>query len=358
MRLLTAAAVAALVLAAVILATRLDWIELDAEPAPEQPGVTLPSTWQRGANLTAYDPDGYGSPAAAAELERLAALGVDHVALVPLWFMDSAGSNELAADPAATTTDAGLEQAVATARELGMTVAIAPHVDVRDGTFRGLIAPTDPAAWFASYRRLLDQYAELAARTGASQFVVGTELTSMTADQTAWRALIARARRRFDGQLTYAANWVDEAERIEFWDALDELGINAYMPLETGVPSPTVAALVEAWLPYRQRIETLHERWQLPVVFTELGYQSREDAAAAGGTPATGPVSQQAQADAYEAAYRAWAQPDWFRGIWWWDWSVDGGDPDGGGFTPEGKLAERVVGSYNGGSDLGLGESP
>jgi hypothetical protein len=47
-------------------------------------------------------------------------------------------------------------------------------------------------------------------------------------------------------------------------------------------------------------------------------------------------------------AYRAWVQPDWFRGIWWWDWSVDGGDPDGGGFTPEGKLAERVVAGKTG----------
>jgi hypothetical protein len=319
-------------------------------PTPTPDSIAaLPSQWQRGANLTAYSPDAYASPATGIELSRLADLGVDHVALIPLWFMDSATSSEVFPDPEGSPGDAAIEAAAAAAQELGMSVAIAPHVDVRDGTFRGEIAPVDPAAWFRSYESMLDGYADLAERAGADELIVGTELTSMSADAEAWRALIARSRGRFSGTLTYAANWVDEAEAISFWDDLDQIGINAYMPLETGETDPSVAALAGAWAPYEDRITSLHERWGLPVAFTELGYQSRAGAAVAGGAAAAGPVSQRAQANAYEAAYRVFAKPelDWFRGIWWWDWTVDGTDPDGGGFTPAGKLAENVVAARN-----------
>jgi len=307
----------------------------------------LPRPWQRGANLTAYRAGAYSAPAARAELDRLAALGVDHVALVPLWYMATTDSSAVAPDPARSTTDAALLDAARRARELGMSVAIAPHVDVDDGTFRGRIAPADPSAWFASYGEMLDHYADLASQAAASELVVGTELVSMSGDETAWRSLIDRARSRFDGRLTYAANWVDEAESIGFWDALDSIGVNAYMPLLTDATPPTVDDLVAAWQPYVDRLAALHQRWAKPIAFTELGYQSRADAATAGGAAASGPVDEQAQADAYEAAYRALADAGWFRGIWWWDWSIDGDDPDGGGFTPEGKLAERVVASHN-----------
>jgi hypothetical protein len=320
---------------------------VETTSVPQIVAGPLPSGWQRGANLTAYSAAGYGTPAGLAELERLRMLGVDHVALVPLWYMDTGESVTIAPDPGLSSSDAALLEAASEAKRLGLEVAIAPHVDVRDGTFRGGIQPADPRAWFASYRAFLDHYASLATEAGADELVTGTELTSTSTDEAAWRRLIAGARSRFDGTLTYAANWVDEAEQIRFWDALDEIGINAYMPLGEPEPLPAVDQLVADWQPYVQRISALHDGWGKPIVFTELGYQSREGTAAAGGTPATGATSEAAQATAYEAAYRAWQGPSWFRGIWWWDWSVDGGDPDGAGFSPEGKLAEDVVASWN-----------
>ncbi len=79
----------------------------------------LPHAWQRGANLTTYSPGGYGTPATGLELERLAELGVDHVALMPLWYMPTADASTIAPDAARATSDEALLAATRRARELG-----------------------------------------------------------------------------------------------------------------------------------------------------------------------------------------------------------------------------------------------
>ena len=90
----------------------------------------------------------------------------------------------------------------------------------------------------------------------------------------------------------------------------------------------------------------------MPIVFTELGYQSRLGTTEqpSGGD---GAASEQAQAIAYEGAFRALVDDPWFEGIWWREWSAEGlaADGDGGGFTPEGKLASGVLAEWQGPPD-------
>lgn len=247
-------------------------------------------------------------------------------------------------------SDDSLLTAATAAQAAGLAVAIAPHIDVLDGTFRGEIEPDDREAWFDSYARMLGDYAALAEEAGASRFIVGTELTSMSVDEDQFRELIALVRERFSGAVTYGANWIEEAEQVKFWDALDLIAVDAYMPLRTESETPSVDELVEAWQPYVERAQTLHDGWGLPVEFAELGYASRLGTAAAGGQPADGSPDEAAQADAYEAAFRAWSGQPWFEGIWWWDFPIATSDPDGGGFTPTGKLAEEVLARWQGGT--------
>jgi hypothetical protein len=310
----------------------------------------LPLEWRKGMNVTAYQPEAFASQTADDALRDLRATGTTHVSIVPNWYMESPSSSTVAPDPSKTPTDASVEHAITEARSLGFEVTLKPHVDVKDGTFRGEIQPEDRAAWFASYRGMIDGYADLAQRAGATGLCVGTELTTMAEDVVSFREVIAGARARFDGELSYAANRIEEAERIGFWEELDLIGIDAYMPLETPNPDdPTLDQLQEAWQPYVDRIEALHERTAKDVVFTELGYESQVGAAA---EEPTGEVSQAAQAQAYEAAYRAWSEPDfeWFRGIYWWDWSAEGlnSETGDGSFRMAGKEAEGVIREWNG----------
>jgi len=304
----------------------------------------LPERWERGANLTAFLPDAYGSATAERALLTLRATGADLVALTPTHYMETAGSGEVIADPAKTPTDASVLRAARRARSLGFAVAIKPHVDVLDGTFRGEIQPLDREAWFASYLSIVERYASLAQEAKAETFVIGTELTSMSADDGAWRDMIARARELFDGRITFAANWVDGAEQIVFWDALDVIGIDAYMPLAPETTDPSVDDLVTAWGPYVERMETLNQRWNKPIIFTELGYTAREGTAARMNEN-SGALDESAQANAYEAAFRSLSPLPYFEGIWWWEWSAEGLGigPDEGTFSPEGKQAAVVL---------------
>jgi hypothetical protein len=296
-------------------------------------------------NVTSYAPGGYATPGARAALRALRATGTTHVAFAFTWYVKTRTSSTVSPDPLKTPTSAAVLSAMRYAGTLGFRTAVKPLVDAADGTFRGELAPRDHAAFYRSYAQLLDQAAVLADAGGAEALVVGTELKSLSGDEPQWREMIARARRAFPGRLTYGANWVDEAEQVRFWDALDEIGVDAYMPLSRSDPDPPVADLVAAWRPYARRLATLSARWRRPVVFTELGYASREGAALRPGVEGDGPVSARAQARAYEAAFRALRGERWLRGIWWWDWSVDGlnarvGD---GSFRPAGKAAATVL---------------
>ncbi|MFN8113741.1 MAG: hypothetical protein U0R51_11150 [Solirubrobacterales bacterium] len=309
----------------------------------------LPADWQRGMNLTAFLPDAYSDPKAAEAIATAKRAGTDLVALTPTYYMANADSSEITADPAKTPTDASILDAAAEAHAQGLRVAIKPHVDVLDGTFRGEIRPADRAAWFASYGDLVDRLSALAQRADADVFVVGTELTSMATDADAWRDLISRARKNFGGAITFAANWPEGAAAIAFWDRLDYIGIDAYMPLQTrDTADPGVGALVRAWRDPIAQMRGLHEKWDLPVLLTELGYESRPGTAAR--TDGEG-IDQGAQANAYEAAFTALSPLPWIAGIWWWEWSAEriGIGPDDSGFNPEGKQAEQVLRTWQAG---------
>ena len=201
----------------------------------------------------------------------------------------------------------------------------------------------------AAYRRMVEHYADLAQQVDADLFVVGSELASMSSDDGAWRALIADVRARFDGQITYAANWVQEAEKVPFWDVLDAVGIDAYMPLTPKDADPSVTQLEAGWQPWITRMQALHDRTGKPVLVTELGYTSRVGTAQAPAEQGDGAVSLTAQANAYEAAFSQLGHRDWVSGIAIWDWSADGRQSPGD-YSPQGKPAEAVLARWYGGT--------
>jgi hypothetical protein len=305
----------------------------------------LHAGWQRGFNVNAVTVEGYARPAADRSLRALRATGTTSAVFVVTWYMARPTASAPVPDPTRTASDASLLHAMATARRLGMSLALKPHVDVVGGSFRGVIQPVSVAAWFAAYEAMIDHYAALAARGRARTFVVGTELTSMQRYGDRFRRVIAGARARFGGRLTYAAHLVAGAQAVPFWDALDAIGIDAYMPLATPRdPSPPVKRLVSAWTPYRNAVERLHRRWRRPVLFTEIGYRA-VSATAVSPSFCQGRPDNAAQARAYEAAFRAWGHVPWFAGIDWWEWRVDG--TDDAQFGVLGRPAEAVVRRFN-----------
>ena len=195
-------------------------------------------------------------------------------------------------------------------------------------------------------------------------FSVGTEVDVVAlARPEYWRALIAEVREVYDGQLTYAANW-DKYARIEFWDALDFVGVDAYFPL-VGDDTPSIEELVEGWTPWREEIHQVAIRTGKPILFTEFGYRSMDGAAGKqwelpDGRRARGIEANPAvQASAYEALFRVWWDCPWFAGGFAWKWYA--GSPSAEwtatDFSPQGKLAETVMASWYGG-DATAGAPP
>ncbi|HEY7631258.1 MAG TPA: hypothetical protein VH817_11175 [Thermoleophilaceae bacterium] len=308
--------------------------------------------WQSGVNFRDYTPASYGAPAADTSLARVAADKNTHVAIVTTWYTPNLTSSTIAPDPNRTPSDAAVLHAMAQARADGLQAVLKPHVDSNTGDWRGYITASDPDAWFASYTRMIDHYADLATQGGASMLVIGTELKGMSgsANTARWQGLIADVRHRFAGKLVYAANY-NEFQGVKFWNRLDYIGVDAYFPLASA-SDPSLADLLTAWTSrgYVNSLHTIATNYNRKVLFTEVGYRSEPDTATHpfqwSGAPA---IDLLAQSTAYEAAYETFAGQPWFAGMYWWYWPpvlpADGGmDPE---YRPIDKPAETVMQTWN-----------
>lgn len=303
----------------------------------------------RGMTLVSWTRAGYAEASALRAIEEIARLGATHVALVPTGYQRGASASTVEVDPVRTPSLASVESAIGFARARGLQVVVKPHVDLEDGRWRGDIAPADPAAWFESYEDFLVPWADLAQRTGASTFVVGTELAGTIEHEDAWKRIIAAVRARFTGSLLYAASW-DEVDRVGFWSCLDGVGVDVYVPVTIRL-DPGRLEILARWQPWLARLRRLHQRTGRPVFFTEIGYRSVDGA---GMRPydfqRRGKEDEIEQADLYWAALAATVDQDWIGGVLWWNWRADGaGGPGDADYTIRGKLAaEELAATWSG----------
>eukprot|EP01052_Picozoa_sp_SAG31_P001026 SAG31_NODE_33_length_32018_cov_69.763088_10_plen_511_part_00 len=384
-----------------------------APPPPWTPPVQLPPKWNvSGITFTGgrYCPNvTMGSPAALRSLQHLASTGANWVAIIVTQYQWQLNTTEIfplyngsaVRDVTSdyyefvTLTGAEVRAAIRQAHALGLRVMLKPHVDLlRDNKPRGRFwrgdiggcpatdwgknSPKDIApfngsqwdAWFASYSRFLAPYASLAEAEGVELLSLNTELYCPNKQAAHWRALVSEVRQRYSGRLTVAAIHGHE-EEMQWWDAVDVIGIDAYY----NVDGYNLGDMVEAWQPYVERARQLHEQYNKPVLFTEIGYCSGHC------SRAHVPVSSDyaAHAQHYEAVFEAFRnasvvggsgqqfrmnpgsyEPEsnapqlrlesgWFLGSFWWNWNTDDGRYGSGSddcLTPQWKPAEQVLRKY------------
>ncbi len=308
------------------------------------PGAEYPKLFfQKGVNFTAEGRAGYEPEYAARMLDRLKAFGVNSIALVPYGSMRKGSP---AIRYGGGWERAELVEAVTNlAHARGLKVMLKPQIWVGGGGYPGDVEfpdPRDRAQWFANYGEMVDFYAQLAHRSHADIFCVGTEFGKLTMHEAEWRGLIARARKWYSGPLTYAALQGPEFETIGFWDALDYIGLNNYYPLPDDL---STAAVVE-------KVETVQRRFGKPVIFPEAGFSSFAAPHRQPWDETPRALSMEDQARCYQAVLKAFYKKPWFHGVYWWKVGTDAyGGPRDGSHTPWGKPAMDVVGQwYRGGS--------
>lgn len=298
----------------------------------------------QGVNLLVERGGAYGETFAT-----LRELGANVVALVPrceeraFGERTTFGERGTQVDCSGAPTDAELAKWMRQARELGLRVMLKPHLETAGTrwTWRGEIAFATEAEWrewFASYEQSVLRFAALE----PDLLCIGTELAGTSERADDWRALVRAVRAVYAGPLLYAAHF-EEFEQVTWWDALDLIGIDGYFPLRADAESgETVDELVQAWAPVRMRLAKVARRFGKPVVFAEVGYQSRARAYESPWQRDPALPDARAQALAYEAFFEAFEGCAWWRGALWWDWNEK--DPDAAtGFTPTRKPAEGVL---------------
>ena len=337
-------------------------------------------------------------------LAELSASGASHIRLLVTWYQDYINSTKIypltGKTPSRTVSDAELEHAISTARQYGLKVAMAPILDpnwdlptnlraypgyegakcilntsetcpgwpvsrlqigcafnspgkIRRNCTR--FSASQWADWFDSYSAFIMHYAVMAERNSVDLFMVGSELDLTFEQGDLWTDIVKRVRGVFKGKLTAAVGMATAME-MTWWGELDYLGTEGYDPLSP--VNETVAGFVAAWTPLLQQRDTLVKKWNMSLMFTEHGYQSRPRCwkrPYATIRPYALDCSVwslcydvDCQAMAYEAFFQAVSTRSWYIGSFWWLWRNDNsqGGPSDNSFTPRGKPAFKVLRKY------------
>ena len=302
---------------------------------------------------------GYGTKTSAATLRELVDVGVEWVSVTPFGFMKGLREPRvhfIGAYPGGET-DARMHEVMRQAKGLGLKIMLKPHLWIMRGKWRGEIGFEDArgwAAWFDSYERWILHYADMAETHGADVFVVGVELrSSQRSQENRWRRLIREVRTRYEGEITYSANW-DDAVEVPWWDAVDYIGVQFYPPITTRAEANLESARAEI-ASRLDDLESLSKQQGKAVLFTEVGYRAAADALR---YPHEWPERANAsrpdprvQAVGYRAFLSAIRPRTWIRGVYWWKWFTDPETSEEGpaGFSPRGRPAEVILRAAYGG---------
>ncbi|UTD30068.1 carbohydrate-binding domain-containing protein [Bradyrhizobium sp. WD16] len=323
-----------------------------------------------------FDTQGFGflsnyngaftTSAALAAMQEIAGTNANSISLAPRIFTQSKTSNDVIADPAKTESDANIATAIANAHALGLSVMLKPMLTGLDGTNQAQITPSDPAAFFASYKAEMLDLARVASQSGAESLSIGNELSALSGTEyrSYWVDLIDAVRSVYHGTITYSAA-TDEASHVSFWDQVDEIGINAYPPL-TSKLDPTVQEMVTAWttmptdnywagvMNHMSPVNFFHSlatEYGKQVLFTEAGYRSLDGTnISPGGWNGSTTPDVQEQYDAFNAFFQVWGAEggSWFKGAEIWNWDANNVySPTG--YSPMGKPAQQLITEWYGG---------
>jgi len=245
----------------------------------------------------------------------------------------------------------GVRTTIQMAKAQGIKVMVKPQVYIHRTWIGDLTFDTDEAwkKWEADYFNYIDTLLSIAEEEKADLFCIGTECKlSIKERPQFWNKLIAHARQKFSGKLTYSSNW-DAFNEVPFWNQLDYIGISAYFPL-TQSKTPSVNELTKKWKPIVKRLKKYAKRNNKQILFTEFGYLSIDGCAYRAWELekeiGKRSINEQAQANALEALFSNFWHESFWAGGFLWKWFPDMQGHEGypeKDYTPQGKVSEDTI---------------
>jgi hypothetical protein len=178
------------------------------------------------------------------------------------------------------------------------------------------------------------QWSAVAEQHHVSMLVIGTEQGHFAYPpySSAWREIIQTTRENFSGNLTYAENHfapLPGEGRVDFWDALDYIGIDDYSPIGNGTDNtPYAQAYANVFnssvfnynttnrLDVPGVLYNLHLKYDKKIFFTEFAIDSLSGAM---NDPAASnfskPINFSEQENYFRAKFDVYHNYDWVEGI-------------------------------------------
>jgi hypothetical protein len=319
----------------------------------ELKGVCYDANWE---DTSAW----YGTLKSERQLKHLTEMGVNAVSFTP--FANQPDVNRPEIDYRSSFDD-GMAKDILTAKRLGMKVVLKPHIWSKqfwhgNNAWAGTIEMTSEAdwkSWFEAYTEMICHFAAVAQKLRVDMFVIGVEYEKTIKGRTRnWRRVISSVRAIYKGPITYAAHGMEEADKIQFWDALDAIGVNAYFSLSAR-SNPSEEQLKQSWALYRTDLAILSRRNNnKDILLTEVGYSS---VAGTAQKPfqwfgANSQRNEREQANCYEALFSTLKDVPWLRGLFLWKFKISvtppefSREPSEAYFVFQDKPAQKVVENY------------
>jgi len=240
----------------------------------------------------------------------------------------------------------------------GVKVFLKPHIWLyqhTEGKWRSDIFPKnekDWNTWKKSYEEFILHFAKVAEKAKAEMFCIGVELTQVAIRKPEFfKTLIQKVRNIYSGKLTYAANWYEEFEEIEFWKELDFIGVQAYFPLVKN-KNPSTEEIKNGWKKYLSKLAKISQKNNKGILFTEMGYKSTMDSAIEPWTwiqnidHDDSLASYETQANCYQAFFESVWKQDWMAGVHLWEMRTNfknNRKTKDLNFSPQGKPAANII---------------
>jgi hypothetical protein len=284
--------------------------------------------------------------------------GANWIRLHNWCFQDSIRKTEVYCKPDEVLSDEDYIHLVNVAHSLGMRVMSEHGINCchdPEGYWTGDIGKVYDdkqwAAWFESYGKMILQEAELAEKAGTDYFSMAAELESTTHREKEWRELIAKVREVYHGKVSMAYSEESSLQQVQFWDALDAIGVHPYFLDLPNVTDPTVDQLKTAFIPRANRLEALSKKWNKPILISEIGFWSVHTMTQNyNNSDDPNYIDLQEQNDLYQALFETFYGKAWVNGIFCYaiSGSTYAAEPWNTGLDYIGKPAENVIRSFYG----------
>ena len=291
------------------------------------------TTAQYGVNVYVTDncaPTATWQSEANNEVSGIKSLGANSIAIAFPFYTASLKSNSVfaanqcgGADPdpglnPQSPTPARVAVLVQSAQIHGLHVLLRPElneIDLRP-KWRGVITPTNTAAWFTSYQSMLKPYLQMAQTDKVTRVDISVELSSM-AKASNWASAITADQKLYTGQLVFDGEWVGPGSGSVGLapHAHTAWAVDTYPKLPKATPSSSVSSLLSQW-------NALLSAQKYPVssssaTIDEVGITAQDGAYANPSTFSGGAFDPKIQANWFTAACD-FMKAHKFAGIYFW----------------------------------------